>query len=195
MSGTSNGACILHVAPKAYVGRPLALVKTGDIIGIDIPARGIRLQVFDEELLRRRTALTGPAPGTSAATAGCPHAIFAKLTKVAILTSWRRASAAPSTSRRYIEPWVAKQHVPKPRASISPGKWPAVSRKKSSLGEQPCNGEQLRGSRSISAGVVRSSEDPDRLPVYPIAQLIEINRHSVGNGGYIDLSRPVLETP
>jgi dihydroxyacid dehydratase/phosphogluconate dehydratase len=63
MSGTRNGACILHVAPKAYVGRPLALVKTGDIIGIDIPARGIRLQVFDEELLRRRTALTGPAPG------------------------------------------------------------------------------------------------------------------------------------
>jgi Dehydratase family len=90
-----------HVAPKAYVGRPLALVKTGDIVGIDIPARGIRRQVSDEELLRRRTALTGPAPRW--ATAGCPHAIFAKLTKVAILTSWRRTSAAPSTSRPVLE--------------------------------------------------------------------------------------------
>jgi hypothetical protein len=62
MSGTSYGACILHVAPGAYVGGPLALVKTGDIISIDIPARGIRLEVPDEELVRGRAALTRPVP-------------------------------------------------------------------------------------------------------------------------------------
>ncbi|MBR0687821.1 dihydroxy-acid dehydratase [Bradyrhizobium manausense] len=39
MSGTSYGACILHVAPESYVGGPLALVQTGDLISIDIPAR------------------------------------------------------------------------------------------------------------------------------------------------------------
>ena len=39
MSGTSYGACILHVAPEAYVGGPLALVRTGDIITVDVPAR------------------------------------------------------------------------------------------------------------------------------------------------------------
>src|SRR5256714_11795229 len=41
MSGTSYGACILHVAPEAYVGGPLALVRTGDRISVDVPARRI----------------------------------------------------------------------------------------------------------------------------------------------------------
>jgi dihydroxy-acid dehydratase len=62
MSGTSYGACILHVAPESYIGGPLGLVKTGDIISIDVPARSIRLEVSDEELARRRAALTKPAP-------------------------------------------------------------------------------------------------------------------------------------
>jgi dihydroxyacid dehydratase/phosphogluconate dehydratase len=61
MSGTSYGACILHVSPESYVGGPLALVRTGDIISIDIPARRIRLEVEDEELSRRRAAMK-PAP-------------------------------------------------------------------------------------------------------------------------------------
>ncbi|MFI4994833.1 MAG: L-arabinonate dehydratase [Hyphomicrobiales bacterium] len=61
MSGTSYGACILHVSPESYVGGPLALVRTGDIISIDIPARSIRLEVEDEELSRRRAAMK-PAP-------------------------------------------------------------------------------------------------------------------------------------
>ena len=60
MSGTSYGACILHVAPEAYVGGPLALVKTGDMISVDVPARSIRLEVSDEELARRRAAWTPP---------------------------------------------------------------------------------------------------------------------------------------
>ena len=62
MSGTSYGACILHVSPEAYVGGPLALVKTGDMIAVDVAARGITLDVPDTELLVRRAALAPPAP-------------------------------------------------------------------------------------------------------------------------------------
>jgi dihydroxy-acid dehydratase len=57
MSGTSYGACILHVAPESYVGGPLALVKTGDKITVDVPNRSIRLEVSDAELAKRRAAL------------------------------------------------------------------------------------------------------------------------------------------
>jgi dihydroxy-acid dehydratase len=62
MSGTSYGACILHVAPESYVGGPLALVKTGDEIEIDVPARRIHLHVSDEELTLRRLAWAPPPP-------------------------------------------------------------------------------------------------------------------------------------
>ena len=62
MSGTSYGACMLHCAPEAYVGGPLALVRTGDRIGVDVPARRIHLEVPDDELARRRAAWTPPAP-------------------------------------------------------------------------------------------------------------------------------------
>ena len=62
MSGTSYGACILHVSPESYIGGPLALVKTGDIISVDIPARSISLDVPDAELAARRAALPPPVP-------------------------------------------------------------------------------------------------------------------------------------
>ena len=62
MSGTSYGACILHVAPESYVGGPLALVRTGDTITLDVPARTITLNVSDTELAKRRAALKPPAP-------------------------------------------------------------------------------------------------------------------------------------
>jgi dihydroxy-acid dehydratase len=60
MSGTSYGACMLHCAPEAYVGGPLALVRTGDLISIDVPARRIHLEVSDTELARRRAAWVAP---------------------------------------------------------------------------------------------------------------------------------------
>ncbi|WP_151770874.1 L-arabinonate dehydratase [Streptomyces abyssomicinicus] len=60
MSGTSYGACVLHVAPESYVGGPLALVRTGDPITLDVPARTLRLEVDDAELERRRAAWTPP---------------------------------------------------------------------------------------------------------------------------------------
>lgn len=62
MSGTSYGACILHAAPEAYIGGPLALVRTGDLITVDVPARRIHLNVSDEELAARRAAWTPPPP-------------------------------------------------------------------------------------------------------------------------------------
>ena len=62
MSGTSYGACILHVSPEAYVGGPLALVHTGDIISVDVAARTISLEVDEAELQRRRSRLKPPAP-------------------------------------------------------------------------------------------------------------------------------------
>jgi dihydroxy-acid dehydratase len=62
MSGTSYGACILHVAPESYVGGPLALVQTGDEIEIDVDKRLIHLHVSDDELARRKAAWVKPAP-------------------------------------------------------------------------------------------------------------------------------------
>ncbi len=62
MSGTSYGACILHVAPESFVGGPLALVQTGDEIEVDVAGRRIHLHVSDEELARRRAAWTPPKP-------------------------------------------------------------------------------------------------------------------------------------
>jgi dihydroxy-acid dehydratase len=62
MSGTSFGACVLHVAPESYVGGPLALLKTGDRVELDIPARRLDMLVSDEELATRRAAWVAPPP-------------------------------------------------------------------------------------------------------------------------------------
>ena len=62
MSGTSYGACILHVAPESYVGGPLAFVQTGDEIEIDVDKRLIHLHVSDAELARRKAAWKKPPP-------------------------------------------------------------------------------------------------------------------------------------
>jgi dihydroxy-acid dehydratase len=62
MSGTSYGACVLHVAPESFVGGPLALVRDGDPITLDVPARTLRLEVDDVELERRRAEWVAPAP-------------------------------------------------------------------------------------------------------------------------------------
>jgi dihydroxy-acid dehydratase len=62
MSGTSYGACILHVAPESYIGGPLAWVRTGDIVTIDVDARSIRMEVDEAELARRQAQWQAPAP-------------------------------------------------------------------------------------------------------------------------------------
>ncbi|MGW0570042.1 L-arabinonate dehydratase [Streptomyces tauricus] len=60
MSGTSYGACVLHVAPESYIGGPLALVRTGDTITLDVEARSLQLNVDDAVLERRRERWTAP---------------------------------------------------------------------------------------------------------------------------------------
>jgi dihydroxy-acid dehydratase len=62
MSGTSYGACVLHVAPESFVGGPLALVRDGDTIVLDVAERRLHLDVDDGELARRRAAWRRPEP-------------------------------------------------------------------------------------------------------------------------------------
>ena len=62
MSGTSYGACVLHVAPESYVGGPLALVRDGDLIEMDVAARKLELKVSAEELAKRKAAWKQPEP-------------------------------------------------------------------------------------------------------------------------------------
>ena len=62
MSGTSYGACVLHVAPESFIGGPLAFVRNGDMIELDVAARRLELRVSDAELAQRRTAWKQPAP-------------------------------------------------------------------------------------------------------------------------------------
>ncbi len=61
MSGTSYGACILHVAPESYIGGPLSLLKTGDIIEVDVNSRTINM-VVDEITLSLRKKTIEPKP-------------------------------------------------------------------------------------------------------------------------------------
>ena len=62
MSGTSYGACVLHVAPESFVGGALALVETGDVIRIDVDARSLDVLLDEAELSRRRAAWQSPTP-------------------------------------------------------------------------------------------------------------------------------------
>ena len=62
MSGTAYGACILHVAPEAHVGGPLALIRTGDIIELDVNNQSLNVRISDAELDARRSAWRQPPP-------------------------------------------------------------------------------------------------------------------------------------
>ncbi len=62
MSGTSYGACVLHVAPESFIGGPLALVRDGDLIELNVPERRLNLLISDEEMAGRRAAWVAPAP-------------------------------------------------------------------------------------------------------------------------------------
>jgi dihydroxy-acid dehydratase len=60
MSGTAYGTCVLHIAPESFVGGPLALVRDGDPIALDVPNRSLTLHVNDDELAQRRRAWIPP---------------------------------------------------------------------------------------------------------------------------------------
>ncbi len=63
MSGTAYGACVLHVAPESFIGGPLAFVRDGDLIELDVRNRKLNLRVSDDELAQRRAEWKpGPPP-------------------------------------------------------------------------------------------------------------------------------------
>ena len=62
MSGTSYGTCVLHVAPESFIGGPLALVRNGDRIELDVEKRELNLKVDEAELSRRRSQWKPPPP-------------------------------------------------------------------------------------------------------------------------------------
>ncbi len=61
MSGTSYGTCVLHVAPESFVGGPLAFVRNGDLIDLDVEKRQLNLKVPEQELQKRKRAWKAPA--------------------------------------------------------------------------------------------------------------------------------------
>jgi dihydroxy-acid dehydratase len=94
MSGTSFGACVLHVSPESFIGGPLALVRSGDVIEIDIPARRLDVKVSEAELDRRRKEWKAPPPrytrgygaifaqNVTQANEGCDFAVLADRSRV-----------------------------------------------------------------------------------------------------------------
>ena len=62
MSGTSYGTCVLHVAPESWVGGPLALIRSGDMITLDVAAKRIDVGLSAEELAERRALWVAPPP-------------------------------------------------------------------------------------------------------------------------------------
>ena len=97
MSGTSYGACVLHVAPEIAIGGPLALVRDGDVIELDVPAGGSAAG-------QRRGARPppggmegSPRPATSAATGGCSRTMSARRTRAAtsIFSTHGKATGEP----------------------------------------------------------------------------------------------------
>ena len=107
MSGTSYGACILHVAPESFIGGPLALVQTGDEIEVDVAARRIHLHVGADELARRATPGNRRRRAIRAATARCFAPISARPTKVAtsIFCRVKRRSRNPKFTERVRSRW------------------------------------------------------------------------------------------
>ena len=65
MSGTAYGTVVLHTTPEAAAGGPLAVVRNGDIVELDVPNRRLHLQISDEELARRLAEWQAPAPTLS----------------------------------------------------------------------------------------------------------------------------------
>ena len=62
MSGTSYGTCVLHISPESHLGGPLALVRDGDMIELNVSERRLHLDFDEEELARRREQWPKPSP-------------------------------------------------------------------------------------------------------------------------------------
>ena len=62
MSGTSYGTCVLHVAPESWIGGPLGLVQTGDLISLNVPAGTLNLEIDKQEFEARQSSLKVKPP-------------------------------------------------------------------------------------------------------------------------------------
>ena len=116
MSGTAYGTVVLHVAPEAAVGGPLALVRDGDMIELDVEARRLHLDVADDELARapRRLASAGAGACRRAAMRSCTSSTCCRPTRAPISTSW---SAAADTRCR--ESRIDELQLPAPSCSAA----------------------------------------------------------------------------
>ena len=102
MSGTAYGTVVLHVAPEAAAGGPLALVRTGDVIELDVPARRLHLDVSDAELARRKARMEG-----------------ARGAQARLLQAVRRARAAGRQGRGPGLPGRRQRHHGHPRLALT----------------------------------------------------------------------------
>ena len=108
MSGTSYGACVLHVAPESYIGGPLALVQTGDMITLDVDSAHDRHERVGRGTGEAQAALdSSRSRATSAAMAGCSPGTSSRPTRAATSTSSKRSSASRWRNRRSIEQAVS----------------------------------------------------------------------------------------
>ena len=101
MSGTSYGACVLHVAPESFTGGPLALVRDGDVIELDVAERRLELKVSDAELARRRADWKMPPPRFERGLARCTSSTSRRPIKGAI--SIFSKAPRPPLSRRFTD--------------------------------------------------------------------------------------------
>jgi uncharacterized oxidoreductase len=119
MSGTSYGACVLHVAPESYAGGPLEFVRDGDLIELDVPARKLELKVSPDELARRVPRGSGRNRSSSAGSARSTSSTSHRQTRVRLRFPRRhRADARP---RNTLMPTVAAAKLEKLVAVIMRG--------------------------------------------------------------------------
>ena len=95
MSGTSYGACILHVAPESFVGGPLAAVHNGDIISVDVDKRSLHLDVPEDEIARRLRQWRRRTGSFRAATTASTPSTSRRPTRAATSISWKAPRRLP----------------------------------------------------------------------------------------------------
>ena len=105
MSGTSYGACVLHVAPEAFIGGPLALVQTGDLITLDVAARELSLNIPERAWSIAGNSGGLPSRSSSGATAPCTPSTSPRPTRAATSASWPGAAATPNPTPSSLSPW------------------------------------------------------------------------------------------
>jgi hypothetical protein len=115
MSGTSYGACVLHVAPESYVGGPLALVRDGDMIALDVAARTLVLDVPEAEIARRRAAWRRPEPRY---TRGFGALYQQHVTQADQGCDFDFRSTAPTAEPKFTDRHASVIQSPSPRAAV-----------------------------------------------------------------------------